>query len=94
MADISGDHWRNTARDVKFFAFDARAAAPLLFVIIHMRLWTLTLAIVVLLVFVLLERFGLSVNIALRRLRLWITGPYRPAKVKFFTRDFIDRGSI
>lgn len=85
--------WRNTARSVRFFAFDARAAAPLLVTILHTRVWTLTLSLIIIIFFVVLERFGLSLNIALRRFRLWITGPYRPAVVKLFRRDFIDKGS-
>jgi intracellular multiplication protein IcmT len=91
--DLSNVHWRNTARSVRFFAFDARAAAPLLVTILHTRIWTLVLSIIIILFFVLLERFGLTLNIAMRRFRLWLTGPYRPATVKLFRRDFIDRGS-
>lgn len=92
MAQDMQDHWRNTARITRFFMFDARAAAPLLLFIMHMRLWTLILAIFVIIVFAILERFGLTVTIALRRFRVWILGPTRPALTKVFRRDFVDRG--
>lgn len=92
MASDNLYHWRNTARTARFFVFDARAAAPLLLFIIHMRLWTLILALVVIIIFAVLERFGLTVNLAMRRFRVWFFGPLRPALVKMFRRDFVDRG--
>lgn len=85
-------HWRNTARPVRFFSVDARASFPILLFVMHMRLWTLIFAVVVILVFFILERMGLNLPVAMRRLRLFFTGDKRPAVVKAHQRGFIDRG--
>lgn len=86
-------HWRNTMKPVRFFMFDARAGLFVLLLLVHARLWTLYLLITVLVVFNLLERKGLSFSAALRGLRLWLTGPYRPGWVKSRRRKLLDTGS-
>lgn len=92
MSEGLGEHWRNTARSVRFFAFDARAAAPLLLFILHMQLWTLILAVIVIILFAILERFGLTINLAVRRARVWLIGEDRPALTGVYRREFTDRG--
>ena len=85
-------HWRNTQRPVRFFALDARSSFVVLLVLLHIRLWTFGLAVVVMLVFWFLERRGLSFNAALRALRRWLLGTRRPANHRRRRRYWIDYG--
>lgn len=86
-------HWRNTMKPVRFFQFDARAGFFVVLVLVHARLWTLIVLILVLLVFYLLERKGLSFVAALRALRRWLIGPRRPAWIWTRRRKLLDTGS-
>lgn len=86
-------HWRNTMKPVRFFQFDARAGFFIILVLIHARLWTLYLMIGVNIIFWILERKGLSFAAAIRSLRMWIVGPYRPAWVYTRRRKQLDTGS-
>ena len=85
-------HWRNTQKPARFFALDARAFAAILLFLVHARLWTLALAILIMLVFWILERRGLTFEAALRALRSWIVGRKRPAILKKYWRTWIDFG--
>jgi intracellular multiplication protein IcmT len=85
-------HWRNTQKQARFFALDARAFAAVFLFLIHARLWTFVLAIVVMIVFWILERRGLTFDAALRALRSWILGRNRPATLKTKRRSWIDFG--
>lgn len=93
MADGASWHWRNTMKPVRFFNFDARASFFLILVLMHARLWTLLLMITVMTIFWILERKGLSFAAAMRALRLWFIGPYRPAFVYTRRRKLLDTGS-
>ena len=86
-------HWRNTMKPVRFFQFDARAGLFIILVLIHARFWTLGLMIAVNLIFWILERKGLSFAAAIRAIRMWIVGPYRPAWVYTRRRKQLDTGS-
>jgi intracellular multiplication protein IcmT len=86
-------HWRNTQKTVRFFIFDARAGFFVVLVLVHARLWTLCLAIVVMSIFYLLERRSLSFPAALRALRVWIIGPKRPGWIFTRRRKLLDTGS-
>ena len=86
------NHWRNTARPARFFAMDARACLVVFLFLVHVRLWTLFLMIGVLIACTVMERYGMTLPVTLRRLRLFFGGNYRPALVKSATRRFIDRG--
>ncbi len=88
----SSSHWRNTARPARFFSVDARACLVVLLFIVHIRLWTLLLMIGVLVLCAIMERFGMTLPVAFRRVRLFFIGNYRPALVKAAERRFIDRG--
>lgn len=94
IVSVQNWHWRNTMKPVRFFNFDARAGLVLLLVILHVRLWTLTLAIVVNVTFYLLERKGLTFSAALRAFRVWLIGPYRPAFIWTRRRKLLDTGSV
>ena len=83
-------HWRETYKPARFFAFDARAGIPILGMLLHIRWYTVTLVIVILLFFWFLERKGLSVPAAFRAFRGWVIGDFRPARRKFKIRRRID----
>ncbi len=86
-------HWRNTMKPVRFFRFDARAGFFCFLLLVHARYWTLFLTIAVLIIFWILERKGLSFSSAIRALRMWFVGNYRPAWVSFKKRKMHDSGS-
>lgn len=88
-----GWHWRNTMKPVRFFIFDARAGFFVVLVLVHARMWTLTLLLLVLAVFYILERKGLSFANALRAMRVWLIGPVRPAWIWTRRRKLTDTGS-
>jgi intracellular multiplication protein IcmT len=85
-------HWRNTQKQARFFAVDARAAAAIMLFLVHAKLWTFTLAIVTMLVFWILERRGLTFEASLRSLRVWLLGRRRPAVLRTRHRHWIDFG--
>jgi intracellular multiplication protein IcmT len=93
MAEARRWHWRNTMKPVRFFQFDARSVAFAMLFLMHIRLWTLETLVVVNCIFWILERKGLSFAAALRALRVWFTGRYRPAWVYTRRRKMIDTGS-
>ena len=92
MAFNSYNHWRNTARPVRFFNIDYRAGIFLFIFMMHIRLWTFLLLIGVVVVLYVLERRGLSFTLALRRFRIWCIGNSRPALAKLHDRKFYDNG--
>lgn len=67
-------HWRDSARVARFFFMDARAAFPLLLFLLHIRLWTLIVAVSATMFFAILERYGFSFIIFWRWLRTLIVG--------------------
>jgi intracellular multiplication protein IcmT len=71
---------------------DARAFLAILLFLIHARLWTFILAIVVMLVFWFLERRGLTFEASLRAFRSWSLGRNRPANQRRAIRRWIDYG--
>ncbi len=85
-------HWRNSMRVVRFFAFDARASAPIPLLLVYARVSTITLTIVTLFVFRFLENKGLTVPSAMRNLRSWLVGSERPGWVSVQRRKFTDFG--
>lgn len=90
---MSDWHWRNTMKTVRFFKFDARSAFFVVLLMLHFRLWTLILLILVMTIFAILERNGLSFPAALRALRVWIIGPKRPGWIYTRRRKLHDSGS-
>tara|TARA_Y100001001_G_C8003027_1_gene306981 strand:- start:878 stop:1171 length:294 start_codon:yes stop_codon:yes gene_type:complete len=91
--ETQGDyHWRNSMRPLKFFGLDARAAASFFVLLLHFRLWTLYLCIVVTGIFSYVERHGYTFPSALRAFRSWIVGDKRPAWMHIRKRPLIDYG--
>ena len=89
-----GWHWRNSMKPTRFFKVDARAAAAWIIVLVHFRKWTVLLAIILNVLFVLLERRGLTFSSSLRAFRSWLIGEHRPGIVWTSKRKFKDTGSI
>ena len=85
-------HWRNTMKPVRFFALDARAVLPLLFCFLPFRLWKLPIGIAFTILFLLLERRGLTFPAALRAGRRWLVGHKRPAIIASARRTMTDFG--
>lgn len=83
-------HWRNTQKPVRFFILDARASLAVLLFLLHMRLWTFVVAILIMMVFWFLERRGLSFAASLRAVRSWIVGHHRPANHRRAFRYWTD----
>ncbi len=73
-------HWRDSARNVKFFFIDFRATFPLLILIFHIRLWTFIFAIIAILFFTTIERFGFTPGVFLRWMRAYIAGTRKIAQ--------------
>ena len=75
----TGIMWRDTARPIRFFIFDGRVLTGLAIWAVHMSMWTFYLAIAVMVLFSILEFFGMSPMAALRSARHFWTGEYRLA---------------
>ncbi|MEZ0260128.1 MAG: IcmT/TraK family protein [Alphaproteobacteria bacterium] len=86
-------HWRNTMKTVRFFIFDARAGFFVVLVLVHARLWTLCLMLLIMAFFWLLERKQLTFPAALRAIRVWFIGPKRPGWIWHRRRKLDDTGS-
>ncbi|MBI2234954.1 MAG: type IV secretion protein IcmT [Micavibrio aeruginosavorus] len=85
-------HWRNTMRTVRFFNLDARASMPFIVLLVYARPITLLLALVTTLIFRFLEMKGLTFPAAMRSLRVWLIGQYRPSWASFRRRNMRDYG--
>jgi len=83
-------HWRNTQKPARFFFVDARAVSSVLLFLVHARTWTFVLVVVVMIVFWLLERGGLTFDSALRALRSWVLGSNRPGSPRRARRRWVD----
>jgi intracellular multiplication protein IcmT len=70
-------HWRNTQKTVRFFTLDARAAIPLFVCVLHFRPYTLAVSVIVVALFYIAERRGLTFEAAIRAFRVFIIGPKR-----------------
>ena len=85
-------HWRNSMKPVQFFGVDARAAIPFCVLLFYFRLVTLVIAILSTLIFMALEKRGLTFPSALRAFRSWFNGQHRPAWMAIRRKRFIDYG--
>jgi intracellular multiplication protein IcmT len=72
-------HWRDSARNARFFFIDAKAAFPLLIFLLHISWVTLIFAIAATLFFTALNRFGYSVEVFLRIIRGAVGGRLKTA---------------
>jgi len=72
-------HWRDSARPVKFFIWDGRAAFPVVILLVHISWWTFFLTIGLIIFFSILNRFGFTPIVFFRWLRNLIAGPRKIA---------------
>lgn len=79
MAYSESAHWRDSARSARFFMIDVAAAFPFLIFILHIRMWTFIVALVTMVFFTILSRYGFSVPVFMRWLRNFIGGPRKHA---------------
>ncbi|MEM6810936.1 MAG: IcmT/TraK family protein [Pseudomonadota bacterium] len=85
-------HWRNSMRPVKFFGIDARAAIPFLVLLVYFRPISVFLTILSTIIFVALEKRGLTFPASLRAFRSWLNGQKRPAWIGYRRRRWTDFG--
>jgi len=85
-------HWRNSMRPVQFFNIDARAAIPFLILLVYLRPITIFLTVASTVLFIALEKRGLTFPSALRAFRSWLNGQKRPAWVAVRRRKMRDFG--
>ena len=76
MTPHTDAHWRDSARPVKFFIWDGRAAFPVVIFLMHMTLWTLGVTILLIIFFSILNRYGFTPIVFFRWLRNLIAGNY------------------
>lgn len=85
-------HWRNSARPVRFFALDARAAMPFCILLFYMRPISILLTVIITMMFHMFEKKGLTFPAAMRAMRVWLWGQYRPGWISLRKRRMIDYG--
>ena len=85
-------HWRNTMRPVRFFALDARASLPYFVLLVYFRPVTVFITVISTVVFLVMERQGLSFPASLRAFRCWFLGQRRPAWISLRRRRMVDYG--
>lgn len=71
---MAAGHWRDSARIPRFYMVDGRAAFPMLLFLLHIRLWTFIVAVIATAFFTILERYGYTIGVFLRRLRCILAG--------------------
>lgn len=76
----SAAHWRDSARNPRFFMVDARATFAIVLFMVHISNWTGIMVIINTIFFAILERFGFTIPIFFRWLRCILAGPIRIAK--------------
>lgn len=79
-AGLKGDvHWRDSARSIRFFIWDGKASFPLFVLILHISWWTFGMALLAMVFFTALNRFGFSPMVFARWLRGLVAGPHKRA---------------
>lgn len=85
-------HWRNTTRPMRFFSMDSRAALPYLILLPYARPISLAFCVISTIIFVILEKHGLTFPSALRALRHTLVGEKRYALARIRRRRMRDLG--
>lgn len=74
MKSLDEAHWRDSARSVRFFIWDGKTAFPMLLFLLHIQWWTLIVAVIAMLFFTILNRYGFSIEVFWRWFRTTIAG--------------------
>ncbi len=85
-------YWRETHRQPRFLIFDSRLVVTLLVLIMHVRIWTILLAIFCFSVLWFFERKGVSPDSIFRYLRARLVGRRRTARGLHNERSCVDYG--
>ena len=80
MRNPSTAHWRDSARTPRFLILDAYSALPLLLFLLHIRLWSFILCVGICIFFATLNRFGYSLPVFMRIVRVFLGGKLRSAR--------------
>jgi intracellular multiplication protein IcmT len=72
-------HWRDSARPIKFFIWDGRAAFPVVIFLMHISLWTFITTLVLIIFFSILNRYGFTPMVFFRWFRNLIAGSRKMA---------------
>jgi intracellular multiplication protein IcmT len=67
-------HWRDSARNAKFFVVDARIAWFLLLFLVHMRWWTFILATTFIAILIVLDYLKMPLTVSSRIVLGYISG--------------------
>jgi intracellular multiplication protein IcmT len=70
----SNAHWRDSARNARFFMVDARAAFPIFLFLMHIRIWTGVVVLFSAIFFAIIEHYGFTLPVFMRWLRLFFSG--------------------
>ena len=73
-------HWRDSARNARFFMVDARAAFPIFLFLMHIRIWTGLIVVVSAVFFGIIEHYGFTVPVFLRWLRSVAAGDIKVSR--------------
>lgn len=69
-----GSHWRDSARSARFFMVDARAAFPIFFFLMHIRVWTGILVLASAFFFGIIEHYAIDCLFFFVRYGLFLQG--------------------
>lgn len=82
--------WRHSAKPARiglgFVKLDARLVVFFLIFLFHMRKWTAIMAGIFVLIFWIIEKFGMTMEAVFRVIRVWIGGPRRVAVREWVAR--------
>ncbi|MFX4300059.1 IcmT/TraK family protein [Pseudosulfitobacter pseudonitzschiae] len=82
--------WRETMKNGKFLIFEGRVVFVLLPTFIHMRLWTISIAVFTMFMFWWFDRKGVSTDAIIRFLKSKLIGKKRTARGVYEERSAID----
>lgn len=82
--------WRESARSLRLFFFNAYVAVPLLLFMLHIRMWTFGVLVGAIVTMVIIERFGFTVPVAILAVRSALAGRLIKRRRSFFAKT-LDR---
>lgn len=83
--------WRDTSLSPDFLGVDSRAALPFVLFIVHMRLWTLMLALSSVVVLGVLAKFGYTVPFFMSKISRSVAGKVVMARPWWYWERFLSK---
>ena len=80
LRDPANAHWRDSARPAMFFIMSAYSVLPFVVFLLHMRLFTFIFACITSIFFAVLEKFGFTIPIFRRWIKVFLIGKTRYAR--------------